>query len=61
MKILRSIEALAEIDAPVVLAAGVFDGLHLGHHAGVLGLLVCLLGQASSRGAAPRRDGEYLA
>ncbi len=31
MKILRSIEALAEIDAPVVLAAGVFDGLHLGH------------------------------
>lgn len=33
MKILRSIEALAEIDAPVVLAAGVFDGLHLGHQA----------------------------
>jgi riboflavin kinase/FMN adenylyltransferase len=33
MKILRSIEALAEIDAPIVLAAGVFDGLHLGHQA----------------------------
>jgi riboflavin kinase/FMN adenylyltransferase len=33
MKILRSIEALVEIDAPVVLAAGVFDGLHLGHQA----------------------------
>jgi len=33
MIILRSIEALGEIDAPVVLAAGVFDGLHLGHQA----------------------------
>ena len=33
MKILRSIEALAEIDSPIVLAAGVFDGMHLGHQA----------------------------
>lgn len=33
MKILRSIDALAEIDAPVVLAIGVFDGMHLGHQA----------------------------
>jgi riboflavin kinase/FMN adenylyltransferase len=33
MKILRSIDALEEIDAPVVLAAGVFDGVHLGHQA----------------------------
>jgi FAD synthase len=39
MKILRSIEALAEIDAPVVLAAGVFDGLHLGHQAVLLSLI----------------------
>ncbi|MEI8292757.1 MAG: bifunctional riboflavin kinase/FAD synthetase [bacterium] len=36
MKILRSIDALGEIDAPVVLAAGVFDGLHLGHQAVLL-------------------------
>lgn len=33
MKIFHSIEAVAEIAAPVVLAAGVFDGLHLGHQA----------------------------
>jgi len=33
MKIFRSIDALEEIDAPVVLAAGVFDGVHLGHQA----------------------------
>lgn len=33
MRILRSIADLAEIPGPVVLAAGVFDGLHLGHQA----------------------------
>lgn len=33
MKILRSIDALAEIDVPFVLAVGVFDGMHLGHQA----------------------------
>ena len=33
MKTLHSIDALAEIDAPVVLAVGVFDGMHLGHQA----------------------------
>ncbi len=33
MKILHSISELAEIAGPVVLAAGVFDGLHLGHRA----------------------------
>ncbi|MFM8983216.1 MAG: bifunctional riboflavin kinase/FAD synthetase [Spartobacteria bacterium] len=36
MQILRSIEDLAEIPGPVVIAAGVFDGMHLGHQA-VLG------------------------
>lgn len=33
MKVLRSISELAEIHGPLVLAAGVFDGLHLGHRA----------------------------
>lgn len=33
MKVLRSIPELAEVAAPVVLAIGVFDGLHLGHQA----------------------------
>lgn len=33
MEILRSIDALARIEKPVVLAAGVFDGMHLGHQA----------------------------
>jgi riboflavin kinase/FMN adenylyltransferase len=33
MKVLRSIPELAEVTAPVVLAIGVFDGLHLGHRA----------------------------
>jgi riboflavin kinase / FMN adenylyltransferase len=33
MQILRSIAALAKISGPVVLAAGTFDGLHLGHQA----------------------------
>jgi len=33
MRILRSIADLAAIPGPVVLAAGVFDGLHLGHQA----------------------------
>ena len=31
MKVLRSIAELAGVPAPVVLAIGVFDGLHLGH------------------------------
>ena len=33
MRVLGSIDALAEIPKPVVLAAGVFDGMHLGHRA----------------------------
>ena len=33
MEILRSIEDLARIPSPLVLAAGVFDGMHLGHRA----------------------------
>jgi riboflavin kinase/FMN adenylyltransferase len=33
MKILDSIEELSGIDGPLVLAAGTFDGLHLGHQA----------------------------
>lgn len=33
MKVLRSIAELADVPAPVVLAIGVFDGLHLGHRA----------------------------
>ncbi len=33
MKILRSISELTEVCGPVILAAGVFDGLHLGHRA----------------------------
>jgi riboflavin kinase/FMN adenylyltransferase len=33
MKVLRSIPELAEVAGPVVLAIGVFDGLHLGHRA----------------------------
>ena len=33
MRVLDSIDALAEIPSPVVLAAGVFDGMHLGHRA----------------------------
>ena len=33
MKTLHSIDALAKIDAPLVLAIGVFDGMHLGHQA----------------------------
>jgi riboflavin kinase/FMN adenylyltransferase len=36
MQVLRSIEGLAEIQGPVVIAAGVFDGMHPGHQA-VLG------------------------
>ena len=33
MQILRSIADLAHLSGPVVLAAGTFDGLHLGHQA----------------------------
>jgi riboflavin kinase/FMN adenylyltransferase len=33
MKILRSIDELALLKGPIVLAAGTFDGLHLGHQA----------------------------
>jgi len=51
MQILRSIDALAEIDKPVVLAAGVFDGIHLGHRA-VL---------QSALDAAQRVEGEAIA
>ena len=33
MKILRSIDELSSLKGPIVLAAGTFDGLHLGHQA----------------------------
>ncbi len=33
MKILRTIEELRSLEGPVHLAAGVFDGIHLGHQA----------------------------
>ena len=33
MKILRSIDELSSLNGPIVLAAGTFDGLHLGHQA----------------------------
>ena len=33
MQILRSIDELASLKGPIVLAAGTFDGLHLGHQA----------------------------
>lgn len=33
MRVLHSIPELAEVGRPVVLAAGVFDGMHLGHAA----------------------------
>ena len=33
MKILHSIDELASLKGPIVLAAGTFDGLHLGHQA----------------------------
>ena len=36
MQVLRSIEDLSTVRGPIVLAAGVFDGLHVGHQA-VLG------------------------
>jgi len=36
MQVLRSIEELSSVPGPVVLAVGVFDGLHVGHRA-VLG------------------------
>ena len=36
MRVLRSIEELSSVGGPVAIAAGVFDGVHLGHQA-VLG------------------------
>ncbi len=33
MKILRTIEELRSVEGPIHLAAGVFDGIHLGHQA----------------------------
>ena len=33
MKILRSIDELSSLKGPIVLAAGTFDGVHLGHQA----------------------------
>ncbi len=33
MRILRSIDGLAEVPGPVTLSIGVFDGVHLGHRA----------------------------
>jgi len=46
MALLRSIEELAKIDGPVVLAAGVFDGVHRGHQA----LLAQALSDADRQG-----------
>jgi len=36
MKILRSIDELSSLNGPLVLAAGTFDGVHLGHQALIL-------------------------
>ena len=36
MKILRSINELSSLKGPIVLAAGTFDGVHLGHQALIL-------------------------
>lgn len=36
MRVLRSVEALSTLDGPVVLCAGVFDGVHLGHQSVIL-------------------------
>ncbi len=46
MVLLRSIAELATVPGPVVLAIGVFDGLHLGHRA----VLERALSEAASRG-----------
>jgi len=46
MKILDSIEELAGLKGPIVLAAGTFDGLHLGHQA----LIRRAMDEASSLG-----------
>jgi len=46
VKILHSIQDLASLPGPVVLAAGTFDGLHLGHQA----LIRCSLEEAQERG-----------
>jgi len=49
MTILRSIEGLAGLPGPVVLAAGTFDGLHLGHQA----LIRHAMGEAAAIGGTP--------
>ena len=49
MRILRSIADLATLPGPVVLAAGTFDGLHLGHQA----LIARVQAEAASVGGTP--------
>jgi len=44
MIILKTIEELASLKGPIVLAAGTFDGLHLGHQA----LIRCAMEEADS-------------
>ena len=49
MRILHSIDELSSLSGPIVLAAGTFDGVHLGHQA----LIRCAMEEASaSRGTA---------
>ncbi|MEO6785867.1 MAG: riboflavin kinase, partial [Chthoniobacteraceae bacterium] len=49
MKILHSISDLTELGGPVVLAAGVFDGFHLGHRA----VIERAIADAGAAGATP--------
>ncbi len=49
VKILRSISELADIAGPIVIAAGVFDGFHLGHRA----VIERAIGDARAVGGTP--------
>jgi riboflavin kinase/FMN adenylyltransferase len=46
MRILHSIDELSSLSGPIVLAAGTFDGVHLGHQA----LIRCAMEEASASG-----------
>lgn len=49
LRVLRSIDALAELPGPLFLAIGVFDGVHLGHQA----LIARCLADARAAGGTP--------
>lgn len=49
VKLLKSIEQLADIGGPAVLAVGVFDGVHLGHRA----VIDRAIADAAAMGAVP--------